>query len=57
MSVEENKAAIRKYFDEAYNSGNVDAIDDIIATSYVNHHSAKGDVQSGAQQEKDRISK
>ena len=33
MSVEENKALVRRFFDEAWNKGNADASDDYVAAS------------------------
>jgi predicted ester cyclase len=37
MSTEELKATIRRVWDETYNKGNVDALDEIYAANYVRH--------------------
>lgn len=37
MSVEQNKAIVRRYFEEVHNRGNLDVIDEIFAPSYVYH--------------------
>ena len=42
MSVEENKAAVRRLIDEAWNKGNLDVIDDVLSPEYVLHISAPG---------------
>ncbi len=36
MSLEENKAIVRRFV-EAYNTGNLDLLDDLLAPDYVNH--------------------
>jgi steroid delta-isomerase-like uncharacterized protein len=37
MSTEENKATIRRYLEEAWNRGNVDVIDEVMAIDYARH--------------------
>jgi predicted ester cyclase len=37
MSAEENKALVRRFFEEAWNKGNVAAVDEFMATDYVEH--------------------
>ena len=44
MSAEENKAAKRRYFD-AFNTQNLDAIDELFAPEYVLHIAGSPDVQ------------
>ena len=35
--IEENRQIITRYFEEVWNQGNLDALDDLIAPDYVNH--------------------
>jgi predicted ester cyclase len=48
MSTEDNKAIVRRMYEEVWNKGNVDAVDELCAWSYVNwlastnHSSAPG---------------
>lgn len=37
MSLEENKALVRRFYDEVWNKGNFDVADDIFAEDYVRH--------------------
>ena len=37
MSAEENKAVIRRLFEEVYNGQNFDALDELVAEDVVNH--------------------
>jgi len=37
MSTEENKAIVRRLFDEGFNKGNVEAANEIIAADYIDH--------------------
>ena len=39
---EENKAIIQRYVEEAFNQGNLDVIDELVAPDYVNHGSIPG---------------
>jgi len=36
MSIEENKAVVRRYITDVLAGGNVDLVDDLLATNYVN---------------------
>ncbi len=38
MSAEENTAIIRRWFEEGFNKGNPDILDESIATNYVHHN-------------------
>ena len=40
MSTEANKSILRRYFEEAWNRGQLDVLDDIVAAHYVNHDPA-----------------
>ena len=40
MSVEENKALIRRSYEEGVNQGNFDLVDGLFAQDYVNHNSS-----------------
>ncbi len=48
MSGEANKAIIRRYFDEVWNGGNLDLIDQFFAPDYVNHSPSPGQGQGSA---------
>ncbi len=37
MSLDENKALVRRYIEEVYNKGNVAAIDELLAHDFVHH--------------------
>jgi ketosteroid isomerase-like protein len=37
MSAEENKALVRRFYEEI-DKGNIDAMDELVAEDYVNHH-------------------
>ncbi len=43
MSVEENKALVRRYYSEVYNKGNMAAVDQLVAPGYVNHNAFPGE--------------
>ena len=38
MSVSENLAILRRYYEEVVNQGNLDVVDEVIAAGYVSHH-------------------
>jgi predicted ester cyclase len=38
MSVEENKALLRRFFEEVYNKGNLAVADELVAEGYVSHN-------------------
>jgi steroid delta-isomerase-like uncharacterized protein len=40
MSAEENKAILRRYFEEAWNQGHLAVLDELVAPTYVNHDPA-----------------
>jgi steroid delta-isomerase-like uncharacterized protein len=42
MSAEENKAIVRRYFEEAWGKGNLDVMDELMAPDFVNHGSVPG---------------
>lgn len=42
MSVEANKAVIRRLIDEVVNGGNLDAVDELLAPNFVNHNPLPG---------------
>lgn len=54
MSVEQNKALVRRVFDEIINQGNLGATDEVLSTRYVNHNFAE--VQPGPEGFKQVIS-
>lgn len=37
MDTERNKAILRRYFEEAWNKGRLEVLDEIVALNYVNH--------------------
>ena len=41
MAVEENKAVIRRLFDEIYNDQNLDVLNELVADDVVNHSPPK----------------
>ena len=42
MSTEENKALVRRFVDEAQSRGNLDAVDELLASDFVNHSAVPG---------------
>ena len=40
MSLEENKAVLRRYFEEVWNQGRLELLDELVAPSYENHDPA-----------------
>jgi predicted ester cyclase len=44
MSAEENKALIRRFFEEVWNNGKVELVDEFIAPGYVSHNHLNIDV-------------
>jgi steroid delta-isomerase-like uncharacterized protein len=42
MSAEQNKAAIRRYFEEVWNKGNMNAVDEVVDTNLVDHSAPPG---------------
>ena len=47
MSAEENKAIMRQYFEGAWEQGNIDLLDELLAPDYVNHTPATPDLPTG----------
>ena len=37
MSAEANKAMVRRYIEEVWNRHNIDAVDELVSTDYLNH--------------------
>ena len=54
MSIEENKAIVRRYIEEVYNGGNAKVIDELIDPGYV-HYARARPVWSGPQGTKEAI--
>jgi ketosteroid isomerase-like protein len=44
MSAEESKALMRRYFEGAWEKGDVDLLDELLAPNYVNHTPATPDL-------------
>jgi steroid delta-isomerase-like uncharacterized protein len=44
MSTESNKAFIRRLIDEEWNKGNLDAVDQFVASNFVHHDSTNPDI-------------
>ncbi len=38
MSIEQNQKIINRYFEEVWNQGKIDVLDEIIAPTYINHN-------------------
>lgn len=49
MSIEHNKAVVRRYLEEIINRGNFDVADEILARDYVNHSAGAGFGQARAE--------
>ena len=47
MSSEESKATMRRYFLDAFEQGNIDLLDELLAPDYVNHTPATPDLPTG----------
>ena len=47
MSAEESKATMRRYFLDAFEQGNIDLLDELLAPDYVNHTPATPDLPTG----------
>ena len=43
MSAEQNKAILRRFFEEIFNNGDLSVADEIVAADYVNHNPAPGE--------------
>ncbi|CAN5728381.1 ester cyclase [soil metagenome] len=55
MSVETNRALIRRLFDEVLNGGNTDALNEIISGEYVEHDALPGQEAGGAEGVRQRL--
>ncbi len=47
MSAEENKAIVRRYFEGAWEQGNLELLDELLAADYVNHNPATPETPTG----------
>ena len=47
MSIEDNKALARRFYDEAINGGNLDLIDELVSDDFVEHEAFPGLPTSG----------
>jgi steroid delta-isomerase-like uncharacterized protein len=47
MSAEENKAIMRRYFEGAWEQGNLELLDELLAADYVNHNPATPETPTG----------
>ncbi len=47
MSIEDNKALVRRFYEEVWNRGNLGAADDIFADDYARHDLRPGNALSG----------
>ncbi len=47
MSTEENKAIMRRYFKGAWEQGDLELLDELLAPDYVNHNPATPDMPTG----------
>ena len=56
MSAESNKALSRRLLDEAFNAGNIDVIDELVTTDFVNHDAALPEPMVGPDAAKATIS-
>lgn len=44
MSIESNKALVRRVFEEIYNQGRYDVADELIAPDYLSHHGTESEI-------------
>ncbi len=52
VSVEENKALARRWFEDLFNAGNLEVADEIIAPDHVNHDPTLPDIPAGPEGQK-----
>jgi steroid delta-isomerase-like uncharacterized protein len=52
---EQNKAMVRRLFDELWNKGNLPVADELIAPTYTHHDESTPDVGRGPESEKKRV--
>jgi hypothetical protein len=55
MSVEENKAVVRRYFQEVWNRQKLDVVDEIIAPDLLDHEVDGSKQRSGPEDVKSRV--
>lgn len=48
MSIEENKALVRRYMEETFNQGNLSVIDQLASSDFVYHHATGRDLSTEA---------
>jgi steroid delta-isomerase-like uncharacterized protein len=48
-AIETNRRVVERYFEEAWNKGNVDVLDEIIAPHYINHSPGMPNPKPGAE--------
>ena len=53
---EENKALVRRFY-EAYSTGNLAALDDIVTTNFVSHQNSVPDPETGLDAIKQRVAR
>jgi hypothetical protein len=56
VSAEENKAIVRRWFEDLFNGGNLDVADEIVALNHVTYDPALPDVLSGPEGQKQVVS-
>ena len=52
MTIEQNKALVRRFYEEVWGRGNLDAADDIFAADYVRHDLRPGNASAGPEGQK-----
>jgi predicted ester cyclase len=56
VSAKENKAIVRRWFEDLFNGGNLDVADEIVALNHVTYDPALPDVLSGSEGQKQVVS-
>jgi steroid delta-isomerase-like uncharacterized protein len=56
VSAEENKAIVRRWFEDLFNGGNLDVADEIVAPNHVTHDPALPDILYGPEGQKQVVS-
>jgi steroid delta-isomerase-like uncharacterized protein len=54
---EENKAVVRRYFEEAFNQGNLDVVDEVIATDSVHYANVWSEPMRGPEERKQAVAR
>jgi steroid delta-isomerase-like uncharacterized protein len=57
MSAEENKAVVRRYIEEAFNQGNLDVVDEVIATDSIHYANVWDEPVRGPKQRRQAVSR